>query len=355
MSSTVVDVFCENYVLVDWDAHALWIAGHGVTEAVALMREKGIMGEYPGVTQDLLVSDLNDQFRLFSMLEHLLLDVGNFSEQLVYQLDGETQERLIERYYGLDDAFCREVVGKKLSSRLRKDLDEIADRTGILLKSCRRQFDNIKRVFKTVEDMPGGYVANIMRTFSVSQSLAEKYGAIVMLGSLRFELHKKRLNGLSFESIRAVALHFISGGWMVFDADAEPALDKEFLGSLKCLKALQERDKEHRNIVCSRLKDQPEQVTTRTCNEVEANFRGLTRSLLTLGLQNKEVKDFFLNVTEKICEPLRAMQLERGEVALFLSAYTEAVTDHVLLIEEGVREVLQRYMSVLTPCILSMY
>ena len=35
---------------------------------------------------------------------------------------------------------------------------------------------------------------------------------------------------------------------------------QEFLGSLKCLKALQERDKEHRNIVCSRLKDQPEQV-----------------------------------------------------------------------------------------------
>ena len=40
--------------------------------------------------------------------------------------------------------------------------------------------------FKTVDDMPGGYVANVMKTFSVSQSLAEKYGAIVMLGSLRF-------------------------------------------------------------------------------------------------------------------------------------------------------------------------
>ena len=48
------------------------------------------------------------------MLEKLLLDAGNFSEQLLYQLDRETQERLIERYYGLDDAFCREVVGKKL-------------------------------------------------------------------------------------------------------------------------------------------------------------------------------------------------------------------------------------------------
>ena len=72
-------------------------------------------------------------------------------------------------------------------------------------------------------------------------------------------MHKKRLNVLTFDAIREVALHFI-GGWMVFDADAEPALDKEFLGSLKCLKALQERDKEHRNIVCSRLKDLPEQV-----------------------------------------------------------------------------------------------
>ena len=55
------------------------------------------------------------------MLEHLLLDVGNFSEQLVYQLDRETQERLIERYYGLDDAFCREVVGKKLRKVNRTD------------------------------------------------------------------------------------------------------------------------------------------------------------------------------------------------------------------------------------------
>ena len=75
------------------------------------------------------------------------------------------------------------------------------------------------------------------------------------------ELHKKRLNGLTFDAIRAVALHFMDG-WMVFDTEAEPALDKEFLGSLKGLKALQERDKEHRNIVCSRLKDLPEQVCT---------------------------------------------------------------------------------------------
>lgn len=41
------------------------------------------------------------------------------------------------RYYALDDNVAREMLGKKLSSRYRKDLDEVADRTGVRLKSCR--------------------------------------------------------------------------------------------------------------------------------------------------------------------------------------------------------------------------
>jgi len=41
---------------------------------------------FSGVTHDFLVSDVNDNYRLFSMLEHLLLTVGNFSEQLLYQV-----------------------------------------------------------------------------------------------------------------------------------------------------------------------------------------------------------------------------------------------------------------------------
>lgn len=65
------------------------------------------------------------------MLEHLLLTVGNFSEQLVYQLDKETQERLIESYYGLDDAYCREVVGKKLRELDSVTTDQLCRQRGI--------------------------------------------------------------------------------------------------------------------------------------------------------------------------------------------------------------------------------
>ena len=98
----------------------------------------------------------------------------NFSAQFQF-IDETTKQRLIESYYSLDGVLCREIVGKKLSSRLRKDLDEICEKLasvdktvigcgtvpGIRLKSARRQFDNVKRVFKTIEEMAGDYVTNI--------------------------------------------------------------------------------------------------------------------------------------------------------------------------------------------------
>lgn len=44
-----------------------------------------------------------------------------------------------QRYYAFEDAFAREVLGKKLSKGTKKDLDDISAKTGITLKSCRRQ------------------------------------------------------------------------------------------------------------------------------------------------------------------------------------------------------------------------
>lgn len=67
---------------------------------------------------------------------------------------------------------AREILGKKLSSRYRKDLDEVADRTSVRLKSVRRQFDNVKRIFKSVEEMPGNVTNNIRTNFLLPEELA---------------------------------------------------------------------------------------------------------------------------------------------------------------------------------------
>jgi len=45
----------------------------------------------------------------------------------------------IIRYYQFDKEVVRELLGKKLTGRLRKDLDDISEKTNIPLKSCRQQ------------------------------------------------------------------------------------------------------------------------------------------------------------------------------------------------------------------------
>ena len=111
-----------------------------------------------------------------------------FSDQLVFQLDSDTQNLLIEKYYALDSVVVRELLGRKFSSRLRKDLDDTSERTKVNLKSCRRQFDNIKRVYRAMEELPGNFLHNIKTTFLLPESRAEKYSVVVFLACHRFEI-----------------------------------------------------------------------------------------------------------------------------------------------------------------------
>ena len=43
----------------------------------------------------------------------------------------------VARYYDFDDAVMRELIGKKPSSKLRKELDDVYEKTGVLVRSCR--------------------------------------------------------------------------------------------------------------------------------------------------------------------------------------------------------------------------
>ena len=208
-----------------------------------------------------------------------------------------TKKRVIESYHSLDPGFSREILGRKLNSKLRKDLDEVSEKTGILVRSCRRQFDNIKKVFKAVEDVaPKNYVNTILNTFELSKSLAEKYAALVFAGniqlhekrmifsrkkylfmisrffaaSFRLELTKKKLAYLTFDQVKQVILMLVNE-WGDKDEAQEPTLDKEFLASLKDIKILLDREKEHKNAVISALK-------TRYIWANLTNYRDLTNS-----------------------------------------------------------------------------
>lgn len=154
---------------------------------------------------------------------------------------------IIEKYYSLDDAVCRELLGKKLSSKYRKDLDEISEKTSIKLKSCRRQFDNIKRIQKVIDDQPAGSLLKIIqREFLLSEDLAKKYCAIVFIANQRFELSKKKLQYLSFMDFYECSQSIMAYWTYVYQhsQEIEEEFDKEFLLDLRELRCLFEKERE---------------------------------------------------------------------------------------------------------------
>jgi hypothetical protein len=301
---------------------------------------------------DLLVADLNDNYRLFNLWEGMLHQPIMFSEQLVFQLDPATASQLVEQYYALDSAVVREILGRKLSGRMRKDLDEVSERTGVSLRSCRRQFDNLKRVHRAVEEIQGVFLGNIRTQFLLPELLAEKYSVLVFVACHRFETNKKKLAFLTFEDFSVVCKEVMArwtpDGQQV-DESGEPVLDKDFFYNLRDLKLLAEKEKEHRYAVCQSLGKQG--LAQKAMSEIEANFKTLNKNLLNIGqglYSSKEVKELFVNAVDKVVEPVRQCRLSPEELGLFLATYSRVVAEGTVSLEPGLRTSFERFMATMS-------
>ncbi|XP_043982064.1 fibroblast growth factor (acidic) intracellular binding protein a isoform X1 [Gambusia affinis] len=351
-----LDVFVGNTTIMDEEVYQLWLDGYTVNDAVKVRMAGGVLDECEA-NQDVLLSDTMDQYRTFQMCERLLQSPAKLANQLLFQIPPHRQTMLIERYYAFDDVFVREVLGKKLSKGTKKDLDDISAKTGVTLKSCRRQFDNFKRVFKVVEELKGPLVENIRQHFLLSDKLARDYAAIVFFANNRFETGKKKLQYLTFQDFAFCAGQLINN-WtvgavdnMVEDMDVD--LDKEFLQELKELKILiTDKDllDQHKSLVCTALRGK-----TKAFAEMEANFKNLSRGLVNIATKltnTKDVRDFFIDLVEKFIEPCRSDRWTPADIKLYLTHYTNSA--HILDSFKH-QAVWDRYMGVIKSCIYKMY
>lgn len=364
MSTSVVDVFVGNYTVIDWELYELWVEGLTVNEAIHMLREQGALNRQGAINQaavpfELLVSDLHNHYRLFNMWEQLLHNPAMFTDQLIFQLDHDTRDILIEKYYDLDSSVVRELLGRKFTSRFRKDMDEVAEKTGVSLKSCRRQFDNMKRVYKTVEEMPGNFIVNIKNQFNLSEGLARRYSVVVFVACHKFDTTRKKLAQVCFEQFSVVCNNMMSK-WtshgVDVDEDREPTFDRDFFTGLRDLKVVADKDKEHRYHVCQALARTG--FKAKSLAEIEASFKNLSRNILAIGqtlYHNREVKEFFVNVMDKVIEPVKQCHLSKDELSTFLVAYRTAVTDGSIVQEKEVRNNFDRFMVTMSVCILKFY
>ncbi|XP_059347501.1 acidic fibroblast growth factor intracellular-binding protein isoform X2 [Ammospiza nelsoni] len=339
--SSDLDVFVGNTTLIDEEVYRLWLDGHSVAEAVARRLRGGVL-EREGTSVAVLQSDTRDHYRTFQMLERLLHAPPRLLQQLLFQIPPERQALLVQRYYAFDEALARELLGKKLSKGTKKELDE---------------FDNFKRVFKAVEELRGPLAENIQQLFLLPPALARDYAAIVFFANSRFETGKRRLQFLSFGDFAACAqsmmAHWSQGALAPEAADPDGDLPKSFLQDLKELKVLvSDKDllDQHKSLVCSALRGK-----ISVYNELEANFKALSRALVNVGgklTHARDVRDFFVDLVEKVIEPCRSDKWSPGDLRLFLTHYTAAPRNLPGFRHQALWE---RYMAAISACLLRMY
>ena len=315
----------------DLDAFSLWVNGHGVKEATDIREssEPPITKEFRDY-KHLLMSETREQFRMFELLQPYLQLPQAFMNQHLFQLSYSTKRAMIERYYTFDEPVVREFLGKKLSSKNRKDLDNISEKTSIALKSCQRQFDNIKQVLRVMDDHDGSLtlVEDIKQKFILPDKMARVYASVVFISSNRFETNKKKLSLFSFSDFTLCASEMIdhwtagSEGSQAVDDDLE--LDRDFLQDLHDLKlSMLSRAWVDRHLKLVVKDMRRKKLSAPFVKSVEQNFRPLSKALVSLGsslVRNKDLKDFFVDLVEDVVEPCKSYGWSLQDVETVLNS-----------------------------------
>jgi hypothetical protein len=291
------------------------------------------------VLQEFIRRDTYDQWRNFGLLEYYLMHPRSLRTQTLFQLDDTLQLELLKRYYSLDDDFVRELLGRRLRRRMRKELEEIAEHVKVKLKSAMRQFNNLLRVKKRLQSLQRRTTNTIISTtnatnslssliqhhFLIDRELASKYIRIVFLLYHRLDV-RKRLNVLSYAEIDAL-VNILMCKW-IGTANGEAAnsssevptltLDSKFLTALRDLKNLF-NDRIYLSLYKKNVKLALERINEGAVTHKIPNprYTSLLKTLITLGAglgQAKEFKDFFVDVVDKIGQPLKQLNFTRTDM-----------------------------------------
>lgn len=189
----------------------LWLLG--LREDKVVYYRRSLLGNEPDANERQLLlflyRDAVDQYRLFELLEEYLLQPHLLRRQMLIQLSPRVQQYLVSKYYEFDDRVYREILGRKLTARARKDLDEVAESTNVRLPNCRRQFDNLRRIYSSLDErnFEGNITGIIADQYYLPWALAERFTCIIFLLFNKFHplSAKKRTMFLSLRDLEYCA------------------------------------------------------------------------------------------------------------------------------------------------------
>lgn len=266
-----------------------------------------------------LLSVVQSQFRTFELLEVHLQRPRFFIDQCFFPLPLEIKRTLLELYYTFDAETARELLDKKMSSRGRRDLDEICAQTGQPLASIRRQFETFRRVQRRVEELPGDLCQNIQRKFLLSRSTSAKHAAIALLTKHRIEVGRRRLPVSTAAVMECAEAFFqnltLPSKTVEFDyllAMEIRELRQNFdIHSLDLEEIVSSVEKSHAEAIQSSLTDESLQSLMQHCLHIGSGIS-----------QAKEVRALCIEINDGLARPLAASGLPRPSIeALFEAIY----------------------------------
>ena len=121
----------------DFDSFQSWTRGLTIQETArrrcaaflnSEITERPAIGETePETMPSLFFRDTADQWRAFEALEHFLQQPDLLRSQSTLCRLPSSYRAMIQEYYSLDAAVVREIMGRKITSKARKDLGETTD------------------------------------------------------------------------------------------------------------------------------------------------------------------------------------------------------------------------------------
>ena len=276
-------VVLTNTMYIDKVLWRLWLLGLSMEQCFIILKDKR---DKPFILT---------QFRNFELLEPWLHRPKSLYTQMLLWLPPVVKAYLIQTYYSFDERVVREILGRKLNSRARKELEEIVSKTKVPLIGCRRIFDNLKRVSKRLEDTTGLMIDTIQHDFLLSKELANQYANIVFLNYYRIDTFKKKLSYLrfsDFEHIGSALMQYYTyrNGTCLDELDSGLCQDSRDLKFV--LFNSKETLDELKILVSSNVDNFIDKMSS-------SAFKTMIRSILVIGaglVHAKELKDIILNI-----------------------------------------------------------
>ena len=334
-------------------------------------------------------NQLQNTFRNFSLLSRFLSCPEMLRNQTVFSINQKNCAELINQYYEVDSAVFRELLANrfKQSKNRKKTLAEKCGKPPIV---CKRVESNFERILKFALQLTEGNVVELIQMeFLFPLELAQKYERILFICYHKFDMSKKRIENLTYNKFDMMARSMLS--WCTPDENIgfdRFQIEKnvislnfffqflywrliifQFSDQLKFIKnQLQTKEIIDEMKLCIFNSPDPQgcvPISPEKRSKLEKETPKLISTIVNIGVnldQPREFKDFFVDIIEKVRNPLKERDLSKKEMSTFFSklllSFSAVIGSRDSLSANQKKKLFaawQRYIICLNNCLCSIY